>query len=109
MPFSTELTVAIITGAIAVIISAAAFIYGWVNVGPLRAIIDELRNDIKARKEREVLFEARNARYLKRIIYLTEGIRVLLEQIRRHRETPCWTPEDWDPDEEEKAMKKMRE
>lgn len=99
MTLSTELTIALITGAIAVMVSAAAFIYGWVNVSPLRGIIEELRTDIGKRKEREVLFEARHSHYLKRIAYLTNGIRVLLEQIKRHNEPPCWEPVDWDPDD----------
>ena len=108
MSLPIEITVAIIVAAFALISSVAAFVYGWVNVAPLRDIINELKKDIEARKERERLFEARNARYLKRIIYLTEGIRVLLEQIKRHRETPCWTPVDWDPDEEERSVKEEK-
>lgn len=39
-------------------------------------------------------------RYGDRIIYLTKGIEVLVNQIIDKGETPCWNPDEWNPDEE---------
>jgi len=69
------------------------------DVDALRGILDELRIDIADRKLREKAFEARCLKYLNRIAYLMDGIRVLLNQIEQARETPCWKPDEWDPDE----------
>lgn len=33
--------------------------------------------------------------YGKRIIYLTNGIGELIEQIKKKGESPCWVPDEW--------------
>lgn len=108
MSLSTEVVVALITGTIGFITGVAAIAFGWFNVRDLREIIaaqrqriDDLEKEVRERKARELISDARISRYLKRIAYLTEGIRTLLEQIRRHKEPPCWSPVDWDPDKVE--------
>lgn len=39
-------------------------------------------------------------RYAKRIVYLMGGIDQLIRQIVSMQASPCWQPDDWDPDEE---------
>lgn len=39
-------------------------------------------------------------RYGNRIIYLTKGIEILVNQILMDGKQPCWTPNEWDPNEE---------
>jgi Na+/glutamate symporter len=40
-------------------------------------------------------------RYGKRIIYLTNGIGILVDQIIRDGNQPCWEPNDWNPDSDQ--------
>lgn len=39
-------------------------------------------------------------RYGDRIIYLTDGIQTLVNQIINDGKQPCWNPDEWNPDEE---------
>jgi hypothetical protein len=97
MTLSTEAAIAIIVASFALI----GTLWNGRGVNALQTIINELIEDIKRRKEREKAFEARCARYLKRIAYLMSGIQVLLHQMKLAELKPCWEPDEWDQDEEE--------
>jgi len=43
--------------------------------------------------------EIKITRYGKRIIYLTNGIEILVNQIITEGKQPCWTPDEWNPEE----------
>lgn len=47
------------------------------------------------------LQEKKITRYGKRIIYLTKGIEILIDQIISEGKVPCWVPNEWDPECEE--------
>jgi hypothetical protein len=57
-------------------------------IEPLTARIVELEKKIEK-------YERVTAYYLKRIVYLTDGIRQLMEQIEKADLIPCWKPADW--------------
>lgn len=62
-------------------------------VSPLEKRVSELEKRLK-RLNRLV------ERYAKRIVYLMGGIDQLIRQIVSMQASPCWQPDDWDPDEE---------
>ena len=45
--------------------------------------------------------EKKITRYGNRIIYLTKGIEILVNQILQDGKDPCWMPNDWHPDAED--------
>jgi len=55
-------------------------------------------NEIRAIQKR---MDNKLERYAKRIIHLTKGIEVLVNQIIEDGKQPCWNLDDWDPEEEE--------
>jgi uncharacterized protein HemX len=65
------------------------------------SLIEPLQNRIKDLERRVDQLESRIARYLKRIVYLMDGIRCLIEQLENAGMHPVWRPDEWKPDEEE--------
>jgi len=45
--------------------------------------------------------EKKITRYGNRIIYLTKGIEILINQIMDDGKQPCWTPNEWHPEAED--------
>ncbi len=39
-------------------------------------------------------------RYAKRVIYLMAGIETLIKQIKAKGDSPCWSPDEWNPEED---------
>ena len=39
-------------------------------------------------------------RYGQRIIYLTDGMQVLIKQIKQDGKEPCFVPNEWDPNDD---------
>ena len=60
-------------------------------LAPLTARLDGLETEIIRLKR---LLD----RYAKRVIYLMSGIETLIKQIKAKNETPCWQPDEWDPE-----------
>lgn len=64
---------------------------------------EKLANKMESRVDKlEVLVdnqEKKITRYGKRIIYLTNGIEILVNQIITEGKQPCWTPDEWNPEE----------
>lgn len=58
------------------------------------SLIAPLKAEIKTLNRKVV-------RYGDRIIYLTNGMQVLIKQIKEDGKNPCFVPDDWDPNEEE--------
>jgi hypothetical protein len=66
------------------------------------SLIDPLRNRISELEKRVSKLEGRAARYLKRIMYLMDGIRRLICQLEQAKLDPEWQPDDdWQPDQED--------
>lgn len=63
-------------------------------IEPLNARIEQLEARVKT-------LEGRSTRYLKRIAYLMDGIRVLIGQIESANQSPCWKPDEWKADEDQ--------
>lgn len=40
-------------------------------------------------------------RYAKRVIYLMAGIETLIKQIKAKGDSPCWSPDEWNPEMDE--------
>ena len=63
-------------------------------------------NKMESRVEKlEVITEKQEkkiTRYGNRVIYLTKGIEVLIHQIIQDGKNPCWVPDEWNPDCEDK-------
>lgn len=60
-------------------------------INPLKTRIDELEKEVGRLK-------GQVGRYLKRIVYLMDGISKLMAQLSEMNLTPCWHPDEWDPD-----------
>jgi hypothetical protein len=60
-------------------------------INPLKTRIEDLEKEV-------VRLKSQVGRYLKRIVYLMDGISKLMAQISELNVTPCWHPDDWDPD-----------
>lgn len=61
---------------------------------------NELDDELKLTRDELKRTNRRLDRYGKRIIYLTEGVDTLVKQILNDGKEPCWTPNEWNPDEE---------
>lgn len=70
-------------------------------ITPLNARIGQLEARVKK-------LESRVNRYMRRILYLMEGIRMLLVQIEDAHLTPVWQPDEWNPDDEDCGQEKMK-
>jgi len=57
----------------------------------------------EAKQDREELNKTKRTlnRWGKRIVYLTNGIEILVNQIIEEGKQPCWSPDEWNPDQEE--------
>jgi hypothetical protein len=64
-------------------------------------LLDPLNKKISDLECRVRALEGRSTRYLKRIVYLMDGIRCLIVQLEDARLSPVWKPDDWKPDEED--------
>lgn len=64
-------------------------------------LIDPLNKKIEELEARVKTLESRSARYLKRIISLMDGIRVLINQLERAKLTPEWQPDEWNADKDD--------
>lgn len=56
------------------------------------SLIEPLENKVK-------LLENKVIRFGERIIYLTGGIEILVDQITKDGKKPCWTPDEWNPNQ----------
>lgn len=65
---------------------------------------EKLANKMESRVDKLELVvdkqEKKITRYGNRIIYLTKGIEILVNQIVQEGKKPCWEPNDWDPEAE---------
>lgn len=66
----------------------------------LDAELVEARKENKINREELQRTNRKLDRYGKRIIYLTNGIEILVNQIQEDGKQPCWTPDQWNPDME---------
>ncbi len=62
-------------------------------IEPLTNRLNTLESEIKTLKR---LLD----RYAKRVIYLMAGIETLIKQIKAKGDSPCWSPDEWNPDSE---------
>lgn len=77
------------------------------GAGELVTQYQALLNEYKAQTDKEIseLKSEQDAvrvtirRYGNRITYLMNGIQKLLEQLKDLGQSPCWQPDEWDPNE----------
>lgn len=62
------------------------------------SLIQPLENKVR-KLERKV------TRYGERILYLTDGIGILVDQIINDGKQPCWEPDKWEPEKEEESSR----
>jgi len=70
-------------------------------IDPLIKRLDTLEGEIKTLKR---LLDA----YAKRVIYLMNGIETLIKQIKAKGDSPCWSPDEWNPDAKEVDVDEQR-
>lgn len=70
-------------------------------IDPLVARITGLEEQAQESKAEISRLKLTLDRYAKRVIYLMSGIETLLRQIKSKGDTPCWSPDEWSPDNDE--------
>lgn len=70
-------------------------------IDPLVARITGLEEQAQESKAEIGRLKLTLDRYAKRVIYLMSGIETLLRQIKSKGDTPCWSPDEWRPEEDE--------